>query len=135
MQVFRATPTLASSIRCCVAAGALAAAVAGCGSGSPAASQREKASGAPGQVGAETICPRRAAFELSLASRRGGRPTPVAAADWFAQHGGIRGMPRTGWRLIAQTRGGATVVSGRTGVHVLRGTDGTWQVDSGYTCG
>jgi hypothetical protein len=53
---------------------------------------------------------------------------------WLAGHGGIRGIPRHGWTLTGQNRDGATVVSRRTVLHAIRGSDGTWQVDSGYTC-
>jgi hypothetical protein len=81
-----------------------------------------------------TTCARRSAFALSLVSDQGGRASPVAAATWLAGHGGIRGIPRHGWTLTGQNRDGATVVSRRTVLHAIRGSDGTWQVDSGYTC-
>lgn len=84
---------------------------------------------------AHGACAQRTGFELSLVRDRGGRPTPVAAAEWTARHGGIAGIPSSGWRLTAQDGGGATVTSHQSVLHAIRGTDGTWQVDSGTICG
>jgi hypothetical protein len=116
----------------CVAAGTVVLALAGCGAGYAATGPSQKASAT--RTTRTTACARRSGFELSLVRDRGGRPTPVAAADWFARHGGIRGIPQGGWRLTNQNRGGATLISHQTVLHVVKGSDGTWQVDSGYTC-
>jgi len=75
-----------------------------------------------------------AGFSLSLVSDRGGRPSPVAAAEWFAGHGGVAGVPQSGWRKVGQDEGGVIVGSGDLRLHVIRGSDGTWQVDSGSWC-
>jgi hypothetical protein len=117
----------------CVATGAAALALAGCGSGLAAAGANQKASGTR-TTRADATCARRSAFELSLVRDRGGQPTPVAAATWFARHGGIRGIPRSGWGLTKDDRGDATLTSRQTVLHAVKGSDGTWQVDSGYTC-
>jgi len=73
-------------------------------------------------------------FSLSLVSDRGGRPSPVAAAEWFSGHGGVPGVPQSGWQEDGQDESGVLVRSGQVTVHVLRGPDDTWQVDSGSTC-
>lgn len=73
-------------------------------------------------------------FALSLVSDRGGQPTPVAAAEWFTGHGGVAGLPQSGWREDGQDETGATVRSGAVTLHVVRGPDQTWQVDSGSQC-
>lgn len=80
-----------------------------------------------------TTCP--SGFELSLVSDRGGQATPLAAAQWFAAHGGVRAVPVSGWRVTDISPGGATVRAGRSMVHVVQGSDRTWQVDSGRDCG
>jgi len=115
----------------CVAASTLA--LAGCGSGLAAEGSSQQAN-ATRAARARGACPRRTGFELSLVRDRGGRPTPVAAARWFATHGGIRGIPQSGWRLKNENRGGATLASHRSVLYAVRGGDGTWQVDGGYTC-
>jgi hypothetical protein len=74
-------------------------------------------------------------FELSLASDRGGQATPVAAANWFAAHGGVAELPQAGWTPVDSSGGQATLSSGRSTVHVVQGPDQTWQVDSGHNCG
>ena len=45
---------------------------------------------------ARSACASGSAFALSLVSDRGGQPTPVAAAAWFARHGGVTGVPGRG---------------------------------------
>ena len=109
-------PRVRTRNTCLAAAAALV--LAGCGSAHVAA----------------TACSSRTGFALSLVKDRGGQATPVAAAIWLGSHGSIRGIPRRGWRLVSETRDGATIASGRTSVHAIQGTDGTWQVDSGYAC-
>jgi hypothetical protein len=74
-------------------------------------------------------------FELSLASDRGGKATPVAAANWFAANGGVADVPQGGWMQVEASGGQATLHSGRSTVHAVQGPDGTWQVDSGHNCG
>ena len=74
-------------------------------------------------------------FELSLASDRGGKATPIAAANWFAANGGVEDVPRGGWTEVEASAGQATLRSGGSTVHVMQGPDGTWQVDSGHNCG
>lgn len=88
--------------------------------------------GAP-QGGAER-CTRGPGFELSLVSDTGGQASPVAAATWFASHGGVDGMPSEGWQITGRSYGEATLAAARSRVHAVRGPDGTWQVDSGGTC-
>jgi hypothetical protein len=83
---------------------------------------------------AAVSCRGRSNFELSLVSDRGGQPTPVRAAMWFAGHGGVAGIPRAGWRLTSRTGQQAVAKSGHVIVHVIEGPDRTWQVDSGSTC-
>jgi hypothetical protein len=73
-------------------------------------------------------------FELSLASDRGGQPTPVAAAEWFAEHGDVGGVPGSGWRRTGQDQTGVVLRSGSVTLHASQGSDGTWQVVSGTTC-
>lgn len=115
-----------------VQAGTVALTLAGCGSGYLATSPGHKASTT--RKTPTIACARRTGFELSLVRDRGGQPTPVAAAIWFARDGGIRGIPRGGWKLTNQNPGGATLTSHQTVLHAVKGSDGTWQVDSGYTC-
>lgn len=79
-------------------------------------------------------CVQQAGFAVSLASGTGGQPTPTAAATWFVSHGGIPTLPAVGWRVVDQTAEGATLRSGTSTLHVVRGSDGTWQVDSGTHC-
>jgi hypothetical protein len=63
---------------------------------------------------ARSACASGSAFALSLVSDRGGQPTPVAAAAWFARHGGVAGVPDRGWREAGRHGRGATVRSGRS---------------------
>src|SRR5450755_1391607 len=101
--------------------------MAACGSGA--------AQTAPvAQVAAGSSCASRSGFELSLVSDRGGQPAPVAAALWFARHGGVPGIPAAGWRQVSRHGGGATVESGPVTLHVIQGPDRTWLVDSGSRC-
>jgi len=86
------------------------------------------------QVAAGSSCASRSGFELSLVSDRGGQPAPVAAALWFARHGGVPGIPAAGWRQVSRHGGGATVESGPVTLHVIQGPDRTWLVDSGSRC-
>jgi hypothetical protein len=79
-------------------------------------------------------CVNGSGFALSLASDRGGQPTPAAAAAWFARHGGLTGIPAQGWRQVSRSGSGATVESGAVTLHVIQGPDRTWQVDSGNRC-
>jgi len=74
-------------------------------------------------------------FESSLVSNQGGQPSPVRAAEWFAVHGGVANIPPSKkWSKLSQDNQGVTVYSGKTVLHILRGTDGTWLVDSGKQC-
>ena len=83
---------------------------------------------------ASPSCAAQSGFELSLVSDRGGQPTPIAAASWFARHGGVPGIPEAGWTETGRNGSGATVRSGPVTLHVLQGPDRTWQVDSGSRC-
>jgi hypothetical protein len=107
-------------------AGLLAAAACGSDAG-PAAP-------APVVHGAGSSCAHGSGFALSLTSDRGGRPTPAAAAAWFARHGGLTGIPAQGWRQVSRSGSGATFKSGAVTLHVIQGSDRTWQVDSGTRC-
>ena len=73
-------------------------------------------------------------FELSLVSDHGGQATPVAAARWFAVHGGVHGIPMRGWTLVGVNAGGASLAAGNVTLHATRGVDRTWQVDGGKRC-
>ena len=83
---------------------------------------------------ASPSCATPSGFELSLVSDRGGQSTPIAAAAWFAQHGGVSGIPAAGWRETARNGHGTTVRSGPATLQVVQGPDGTWQVDGGSLC-
>jgi hypothetical protein len=121
-KVARATPAGLAAV-CLVT-------LAGCGSvsatGSPAHSPSASAAAQP--------CAKSSGFQLSLASDRGGRAGPVAAALWFAQHGGVGGVPAHGWRVTSRRAHAAVVTSGSLVLHAQQGSDRTWQIDSGYRC-
>jgi hypothetical protein len=72
-----------------------------------------------------------ASFSLSLASNTGGQPSPLAAAEWFAQHGQVAGTPANGWHVVSQGTAEARVQSGAFELQVIEGPDQTWQVISG----
>lgn len=65
-------------------------------------------------------------FELSLVSSTGGARTAQEAAE--EQSG------RSGWRVQREDSNGTTLVGDRATRHALRGSDNTWQVDSGTDC-
>jgi hypothetical protein len=89
----------------------------------------------PSPSAASSPSPASSAFALSLASDRGGQSSPVNAALWFAEHGSVQRIPKTGWKEISTGNAEATVQSGGVQLHVLEGPDQTWQVDSGqYAC-
>jgi hypothetical protein len=111
----------------CIVACLLAASAGGSGSAQSAA---VPVIAAP----ASSACSSGSAFALSLVSDRGGQPTPVAAAAWFARRGGVPGVPAQGWRETGRQGGGAAVRSGPVTLHVVQGADRTWQVDSGSWC-
>ena len=74
-------------------------------------------------------------FALSLASDRGGQSSPTNAAVWFAQHSSVHGIPKAGWKEVSTGKAEATVQSGGVQLHVIEGSDQSWQVDSGqYYC-
>lgn len=79
-------------------------------------------------------CGQPSGFALSLASDTGGQPSPVAAANWFATHGGVGPLPRHGWHVVRRDAEGVRLRAGSSTVHVMQGRDGTWQVDSGTRC-
>ena len=110
----------------CLLAGLLA--LAACGSDAAPAAP------APLAPAAGSSCANGSGFALSLASDRGGQPTPAAAAAWFARHGGLTGIPAVGWRQVSRSGSGATAESGAVTLHVIQGPDRTWQVDSGNRC-
>jgi hypothetical protein len=117
-----------SSSRCLTAVAATLA-LAGCGSSLTTGSARKSA-----RAPSPTLCAKRSGFALSLVTDRGGQANPVAAATRLAKHGHIAGIPRSGWRLTEKNQDGATVASVQTVLHIIQGSDGTWQVDSGYSC-
>ena len=85
--------------------------------------------------GSPSPSPTCSGFALSLASDRGGQPSPIAAAAWFAQHGSVQGIPKIGWQEVRTGVAEATVQSEGVELHVIEGPDQTWQVDSGpYSC-
>ena len=67
---------------------------------------------------------------------RPGRPADAgpAAAAWFARHGDVGGVPDRGWQQAGRHGRSATVRSGPVTLHVVQGSDRTWQVDSGSWC-
>jgi hypothetical protein len=79
-------------------------------------------------------CVHYSGFELSLVSDRGGQSSPVKAAKWFAIHGGEANIPTAGWSEEGHDKKSVTVYSGKTILHVTRGRDATWLVDSGQHC-
>jgi len=108
------------------AAAGLMLMMAACGGGSDQLA-------APGTAPASTSTCK--GFALSLASDRGGQPTPVAAAPWFLVHGGVNvHLPPSGWRDDGRDAGGVTLRSGASTLHVTQGADQTWQVDAGTAC-
>ena len=117
----------------CILACLLAAAACGSGSTQSRAAPPARVTAAA-QATAGPACVSGSAFELSLVSDRGGQPTPVAAAAWFARHGGVPGVPARGWQAVGRQGRDATVQSGPVTLHVVQGPDRTWQVDSGSWC-
>ena len=117
----------------CIVACLLAASACGSGSAPPAPAQAALAA-SPAAAAARSACASGSAFALSLVSDRGGQPAPVAAAAWFARHGGVAGVPDRGWREAGRHGRGATVRSGPVTLHIVQGPDRTWQVDSGSWC-
>lgn len=111
-----------------IASVALALTVAACGSVA-SASRRDQRH--PLHSGVRSACSN---FELSLTTDRGGEPTAVAAARWFAVHGGIGEIPKHGWKIVASNARTASLRSGTAKLHAIRGVDGTWQVDAGSLC-
>ena len=118
------------TVRVVLAAGVVLT-VAGCGA-SGASGNGEVS---PDSPSAQARCTHGVGFELSLASDTGGQATPVAAATWFAAHGGVQALPETGWHAIDWNKDGVTLRAGSSSLHVVQGSDGTWQVDSGTHCG
>jgi hypothetical protein len=90
------------------------------------------ASSAGRAVATTRPCP--SAFALSLVSDRGAEATPIAAAVWFAKHGSVP-VPVSGWHVVSRSSGVAVVAASASTLHVVEGTDQTWQVDSGHPCG
>lgn len=121
-------PTNGALAVCCAL---IALTIAGCGFGD--SDNPHDSAGQP-SPGVQTPCAASAGFALSHASYAGGQPSPLAAATWFVAHGGIASLPQQGWYVVELDRGAATVRSGSSTVHVLRGHDRTWQVDSGTHC-
>lgn len=117
----------------CLSAGLLA--TAACGSQIAPVAPASAAAAQPSVVhAANSPCPSGSGFALSLVSDRGGQPTPVAAASWFARHGGLPGIPAHGWRQVSRSGGAAMVQSGAVTLHAIQGPDRTWQVDAGTRC-
>jgi hypothetical protein len=71
-------------------------------------------------------------FSFSLAHDTGGQASPVAAAQWFTTHGSLwPDLPTTGWSVVGSSGSSTSVRSGSFTLDVVRGSDGTWQVDGG----
>jgi hypothetical protein len=78
------------------------------------------------------LCPQGRGFSVSLAKDSGGEASPIAAAEWFAVHGGVwSDIPNSGWHVIRGPGPDTDVQSGSMTLQVMQGTDGTWQVVSG----
>jgi len=122
------------SMRHVASGGLLLCLLAAAGCGSRAAAAHAAVPSAAAVPAARSSCATGSAFELSLASSRGGQPTPVAAAAWFARHGGVPGVPDAGWQVVSRAARDATLRSGPVTLHAIRGPDRTWQVDSGQRC-
>lgn len=73
-------------------------------------------------------------FALSLVTDTGGEETPEQAAERFIRTGGVWSAPVAGWRTESRDANGTTVVSAQSFLHVIQGSDQTWQVGSGYRC-
>ena len=78
-------------------------------------------------------------FALSLISTAGaGASSPEAAAVAISgtEMAGMPGfrLPSTGWVVVRQKSGTASVRSGSFQLHAVKGTDGSWKIDSGYHC-
>lgn len=63
-----------------------------------------------------------------------GLPTAAAAVEDFVGPQGLDGLPPTGWHGDGRDQNGVIFRSGRAMVHVIQGSDGTWQVEEGRTC-
>ncbi len=92
--------------------------------------QRVNATAAPGRP--TPSC--HAHFALSLVSGRNGERSPVAAANWFAAHGAVS-VPASGWLVVRRSPTTAALAASHSTLHVVRGSDRTWQVDAGHNCG
>lgn len=125
--MFSVSGFFVGTVRAVVTA-AVVLAVAGCG-----ASGNGEIS--PGSPRVQARCEHGVGFELSLASDTGGQPTPVVAAAWFAAHGGVQDLPKQRWYVIDRNQDGVVLRAGSSSLHVVQGSDGTWQVDSGIHCG
>ena len=84
-------------------------------------------------------CPNYLAFGVSTFTKSAtagvvGHSSPVGAARAFANERLQPHIPLSRWQEEGQDSKGATVVSGKTILHVVRTADGTWIVDSGKTC-
>jgi len=106
--------------------------IAAC-SGSPGVHRSEPTMSTPTRSTSPPACS--SGFDLSLVSDPGGQPDPPSAAEWFAAHGGVKGLPSSDWQVIARDVEGVTLESGRSTLHVVEGRDKSWQVDSGSNCG
>jgi len=82
------------------------------------------------------------AFALSLAKVTGGAATPqLAVARFVRVHNGVTPhLPTAGWRLDERAKLDGSqqpfvvMSSGSSTLHVIKGSDDTWQVDSGRSC-
>jgi hypothetical protein len=87
----------------------------------------------PGGMG---NCVAAQSFSIELPSNVGGWSSPVIVSGWFIRHNVFPGFdrPATGWRVVDRSGSGVTTQSGKTMLHVVRGVDHAWQVDSGVHC-
>lgn len=126
---------LASSPRPAASSSAIAAGlaitaliVAGCSS---------SGSGGSGPVAdpTATVCPGSSTnVSIPTIDAFGGQSSPVAAAEYFAQHGNVGDVPATGWRVIVRNAAGAYLRSGASIIYVSHASDGTWLVSHEQTC-
>lgn len=111
---------------------AAGAQVAGPGGNDPATAGAPRPAGGVAPAADDAPC---SAFALSLPPGWTGLPTPLAAAEWSAVHGGLDDrLPPAGWADAGTDEAGALVRSGEWTLHVVQLPDRTWAIDSGTNC-
>ena len=75
------------------------------------------------------------AFIVDLVPGARGEPTPIEAARWFAEHGGVdTSYPVDGWHVVRHHGKEVTLRSGTAVLRAVQGPAGTWGVTSGHHC-